>query len=116
MKNKTSHCKPDDFVARAERAFRRVARQPRAEHARLGLPLVFGDGGKVKLVYVDEKAKKPVKHVKRKRNHKSSKTPAFVTRAESALRRAAQSVRAENRALGLPLIVWQKGKLVKKPT
>lgn len=31
--------KKDDFVAAAERAFRRVARKLRAEHRRLGLPL-----------------------------------------------------------------------------
>ena len=48
-------------------------------------------------------------------NRKSPKTPAFVARAERALRRAARGVRAENRALGLPLIVWRNGKLVKDP-
>lgn len=32
-----------------------------------------------------------------------------------ALRRAAQKVHAENRRLGLPLIVWQDGKVVEKP-
>jgi hypothetical protein len=38
------------FVIRAERAFRRVARQLRAENARLGLPLVLGEKGHVRLV------------------------------------------------------------------
>lgn len=45
----------------------------------------------------------------------SRKAPAFVARAERALRRAARKVRAENRALGLPMIVWENGKVVKKP-
>jgi hypothetical protein len=31
-----------------------------------------------------------------------------------ALRRAAQKVHAENRKLGLPVIVWQDGKVVEK--
>jgi hypothetical protein len=38
-------------------------------------------------------------------------TPAALR----ALRRAAQRVRAENRKLGLPLILWQNGKVVEKP-
>ena len=46
---------------------------------------------------------------------KSSKAPAFVLRAERALRRAAHNVKTQNRALKLPLIVWQDGKLVEKP-
>ena len=46
--------------------------------------------------------------------HKSDKAPAFVARAERALRRAARNVRAENRALGLPIIIWENGKIVKK--
>lgn len=37
------------FVARAERAFRRVARQVRAEHAKLGLPIVGGTRSKIRL-------------------------------------------------------------------
>ena len=40
------------FVARAERAFRRVARKVRAEHKKLGLPLVLGDKNRVRLVRV----------------------------------------------------------------
>jgi hypothetical protein len=40
----------DDFLAPARRAFRRVARQLRAENVRLGLPLIVGQGGRVKRV------------------------------------------------------------------
>jgi hypothetical protein len=32
-----------------------------------------------------------------------------------ALRRAAHKVHAENRRLGLPVILWQDGKVVEKP-
>ncbi len=53
--------------------------------------------------------------MKKKGPSKSAKAPAFVTRAERALRRAAKNVQAQNRALNLPLIVWQDGKVVKKP-
>lgn len=49
-------------------------------------------------------------HVRR-----TSKAPAFVLRAERALRRAAKNVQLQNRALKLPLIVWQDGKVVEKP-
>ena len=45
----------------------------------------------------------------------SPKTPAFVRRAERALHRAADKVRTQNRALRLPVIVWQDGKVVEKP-
>ena len=45
---------------------------------------------------------------------KSAKAPAFVRRAERALRRAAKTVQTQNRALKLPLIVWQDGKVVEK--
>lgn len=45
---------------------------------------------------------------------KSRKTPAFVARAERALPRAAHNVKTQNRALGLPVIVWQNGKVVEK--
>lgn len=45
---------------------------------------------------------------------KSKKTPAFVLRAERALRRAAKNVKARNRALKLPVIVWLDGKVVEK--
>jgi hypothetical protein len=46
---------------------------------------------------------------------KSTKAPAFVLRAERALRRAAHNVKTQNRSLGLPVIVWQDGKVVEKP-
>ena len=45
---------------------------------------------------------------------KSDKVPAFVSRAERAFRRAAKNVRAQNRAMKLPLIVWENGKVVQK--
>lgn len=46
---------------------------------------------------------------------KSAKAPAFVVRAERALRRAARNVQTQNRAFKLPVIVWQDGKVVEKP-
>jgi len=49
------------------------------------------------------------------RARKSTKAPAFVLRAERALRRAAHNVKTQNRSLGLPVIVWQDGKVVEKP-
>jgi len=49
------------------------------------------------------------------RSIKSAKAPAFVTRAERALRRAAHNVKTQNRAMKLPVIVWQDGKVVEKP-
>jgi hypothetical protein len=52
MKNSGGHQKKDDFITPARRAFRRVARQLRAEHAKSGMPLIFGEKGKVRLVYV----------------------------------------------------------------
>ena len=42
------------------------------------------------------------------------KSPAFVLRAERALRRAAKNVEAQNRVMNLPLILWENGKLVEK--
>jgi hypothetical protein len=50
MKNRNGRTKKDDFITPAKRAFRRVARQLRAENAKLGLPLVFGENGHVRLV------------------------------------------------------------------
>jgi hypothetical protein len=50
MKSRNGHRKKDDFIAPARRAFRRVARQLRSEHAKLGLPLVFGEKGHVRFV------------------------------------------------------------------
>ncbi len=45
---------------------------------------------------------------------KSARLPAFVLRAERALLRAADTVRTQNRALKLPVIVWQDGKVVER--
>jgi len=54
MKQNGHHLRKTDkapaFVARAERAFRRVARQLRAENAKLGLPLILGEKSQVRLV------------------------------------------------------------------
>ena len=47
--------------------------------------------------------------------HKTAKLPTFVTRAERAMRRAAKGVQVQNRALNLPVVVWQNGKVVEKP-
>jgi hypothetical protein len=46
---------------------------------------------------------------------KTTKQPPFVKRAERALLRAAENVKRQNRALNMPLIVWENGKLVEKP-
>jgi len=46
---------------------------------------------------------------------KNGKGAPGTQAALRALRRAAQKVRAENRKLGLPLILWQNGKVVEKP-
>ena len=43
------------------------------------------------------------------------KLPVFVLRAEWAMRRAADNVRAQNRALNTPVIVWQDGTVVERP-
>ncbi len=50
-----------EFLAPAERAFRRVARKLRAENARLGLPLVVGVGNRVVYVPVNLARKPPRK-------------------------------------------------------
>ena len=47
MKNGKKTRRRDNFIAPAARAFRRVARRLRAENARLGLPLIVGENGKV---------------------------------------------------------------------
>jgi hypothetical protein len=48
--SKTKAAKVPAFVLRAERAFRRVAVQVRAEHAKLDLPLIGGEKSKVRLI------------------------------------------------------------------
>ena len=53
--------------------------------------------------------------MKKNGKHHSRKAPEFVARANRALLRAARNVQTQNRALGLPLIVWQNGKVVEKP-
>ena len=50
MKKARKHPPKEDFIAPALRAFRRVARNLRAENARLGLPLIDGNDVRVKLV------------------------------------------------------------------
>jgi hypothetical protein len=51
----------------------------------------------------------------RNKTRTTAKLPAFVTRAERAMRRAAKGVTAQSRALNLPIVVWQNGKVVEKP-
>jgi len=46
---------------------------------------------------------------------KAPKSPLFVVRAERAFRRAAKGVRAQNRALKLPVVIWQNGRVVEQP-
>ncbi len=49
MKKKATESeKPDEFLLRAERAFRRVAKNLRAEAKRAGVPLVVFKSGKAK--------------------------------------------------------------------
>ena len=48
-------------------------------------------------------------------NGKRPATPAFVARAERALRRAAQNVQAENHRRGMPVIIWKNGKTAAVP-
>jgi len=46
---------------------------------------------------------------------KNGKGAPGTAGALRALRRAAQKVHTENRKLGLPVILWQNGKVVEKP-
>ena len=46
---------------------------------------------------------------------KNGKGASSTASAFRALRRAARKVHAENRKLGLPIILWQGGKVVEKP-
>ena len=48
-KNGHGNKSKDDFIAPARRAFRRVAKNLRGENARLGLPLLVGKNGNVKM-------------------------------------------------------------------
>lgn len=51
---------------------------------------------------------KPLKHLK------ESELPEFAKLALRAHRRAARKLRIEHRRLGLPIIVWENGKVVEK--
>jgi hypothetical protein len=51
---------------------------------------------------------------KKKMRPSRKKSRPWVAAAERALRRAARKVRAEHKRLGLPLIVWENGKVVEK--
>ena len=53
--------------------------------------------------------------MKRALKSKNGKGAPGTAAALRALRRAAQRVHAENRKLGLPLILWQDGKVVEGP-
>ena len=46
---------------------------------------------------------------------KTQRQDDFIAPARRALRRAARNVRAENRRLGLPLIILKNGKPMAKP-
>jgi hypothetical protein len=50
----------------------------------------------------------PLKH------QKESELPEFAKLALRAHRRAARKLRAEHRMLGLPMIVWENGRVVEK--
>jgi hypothetical protein len=50
----------------------------------------------------------PLKH------QKQSELPEFARLALRAHHRAARKLRAEHRRLGLPIIVWENGKVVEK--
>ena len=53
MKSKRKTRQREDFIAPAQRAFHRVARRLRAENARLGLPIIVGEKGRVRMVNVN---------------------------------------------------------------
>ena len=53
--------------------------------------------------------------MKRALKSKNGKGAPGTAAALRALRRAAEKVHAENRKLGLPLILWQDGKVVEEP-
>ncbi len=54
-------------------------------------------------------------HVKSTAKQKNRKGAPGTQAALRALRRAVQKVHAENRKLGLPVIIWQDGKVVERP-
>jgi hypothetical protein len=53
--------------------------------------------------------------VKAQRTKRQPKLAKDTQGAMRALRRAEKTVRAENRKLGLPLIIWRNGKVVSVP-
>lgn len=53
--------------------------------------------------------------MKAKAKPKDGKGSPGTAAALRALRRAARKVHSENRKLGLPVILWQNGKVVEKP-
>lgn len=61
-----------------------------------------------------EAKRKPRAKKVTKATRKKAALPEFVVRAERAMRRVARKLRAESRALGLPLLVWEDGKVKKK--
>jgi hypothetical protein len=48
------------------------------------------------------------------KHQKESELPEFARLALRAHRRAARKLRAEHRRLGLPIIVWENGRVVEK--
>lgn len=50
-----------------------------------------------------------------RKTSRAKQEPLFVRRAKRAMLHAGENVRKENRAFNLPLIVWEDGKMVKKP-
>lgn len=54
------------------------------------------------------------KHSRAAAKKPKPKLPAFVRRAERAMRRAARNVRAQHRALNLPVVIWKDGKVLKE--
>ena len=53
--------------------------------------------------------------MKQRARPKNGKGAPGTQAALRALRRAAQKVHVENRKLGLPVIIWEDGKVVEKP-
>jgi len=50
MRKDASKKAESEFILSARRAFLRVSRKLRAENARLGLPLILGENGRIKRV------------------------------------------------------------------
>ena len=55
--------------------------------------------------------------MKKAREHgKDEGLNRFAEQALRALRRAARSARAENRRFGLPILVWEDGRIISVPS